>query len=66
MVETGGQLLPIEIEATGRPRLGDATDLRTFRSEYGGQSRAGRLLHTGRTLERLTPDVLAAPWWKVL
>ena len=24
------------------------------------------LLHTGTTLEWLTPDVLAAPWWKVL
>jgi len=66
VVETGGQLLPIEIKATGRPRLGDATHLRTFRSEYGEQSRAGLLLHTGSTLEWLTPDVLAAPWWRVL
>jgi hypothetical protein len=37
-----------------------------FRAEYGRKARAGLLLHTGNTLEWLTPDVLAAPWWKVL
>ena len=66
VVETGGRLLPIEIKATSRPRLGDAANLRTFRNEYGEQARAGLLLHTGSTVEWLTPDVLAAPWWKVL
>lgn len=59
-------LLPIEIKATGRPRLADAKHLRTFRSEYGKRSRSGLLLHTGTTLEWLTPEVLAAPWWKVI
>jgi hypothetical protein len=33
---------------------------------YGKKARAGLLLHTGSTLEWLAPDVLAAPWWKVL
>ena len=65
MVETGGRLLPIEIKATSRPRLSDAARLRSFRREYGNTARAGLLLHTGTTLEWLTPDVLAAPWWKV-
>ena len=66
VVEAGGRLLPIEVKATSRPRLADAAHLRTFRNEYGKQSRAGLLLHSGTTLEWLTPDVLAAPWWKVL
>jgi uncharacterized protein len=66
VVETGGKLLPIEVKSTARPRLGDATHLRTFREEYGKKSRAGLLLHTGNTIEWLAPDVLAAPWWKVL
>lgn len=66
VIEAGGQLLPIEIKATGRPRLGDATHLRTFRSEYGKKARPGLLLHTGSRLEWLAPDVLAAPWWRVL
>lgn len=66
VVEAGSRLLPIEIKATAKPRLADATHLRTFRAEYGKKARAGLLLHTGSTLEWLTPDVLAAPWWRVL
>jgi predicted AAA+ superfamily ATPase len=66
VIETGGQLLPIEIKATGRPRLADAAHLRTFRAEYGRKARAGLLLHAGSTLEWLAPDVLASPWWRVL
>jgi predicted AAA+ superfamily ATPase len=66
VIETGGRLLPIEVKATSRPRIGDATHLRTFRGEYGKKARAGLLLHTGTTIEWLTPDVLAAPWWSVL
>lgn len=66
VIETGGRLLPIEVKATNRPRLGDAAHLRTFRTEYGKKARAGLLLHTGTALEWLAPDVLAAPWWRVL
>lgn len=66
VIETGGRLLPIEIKATARPRLADARHLRTFREEYGRKARAGLLLHTGSALEWLAPDVLAAPWWKVV
>ncbi|MGH9749523.1 MAG: ATP-binding protein [Candidatus Polarisedimenticolia bacterium] len=66
VIETGGRLLPIEIKAGARPRLADAAHLRTFRAEYGKKARAGLLLHGGSTLEWLAPDVLAAPWWKVL
>lgn len=66
IIEAGDKLLPVEIKSSGRPRLSDATHLRTFRSEYGKRARAGLLLHAGHTLEWLAPDVLAAPWWKVL
>ncbi len=66
VVEAGGKLLPIEVKSTARPRRADAVHLRTFRSEYGKQARAGLLLHTGSALEWLAPDVLAAPWWVVL
>lgn len=66
VVETGGKLLPVEVKAGARPRLADAAHLRTFRAEYGSKARTGLLLHTGATLEWLAPDVLAAPWWKVL
>jgi hypothetical protein len=66
VIETGGKLLPIEVKTTVRPRLADAAHLRTFRREYGKKARAGLLLHAGSSLEWLAPDVLAAPWWKVL
>ena len=66
VIEAGASLLPIEIKATANPRLRDTTTLRSFRREYAGEARAGLLLHTGDTLEWLAPDVLAAPWWRVL
>jgi predicted AAA+ superfamily ATPase len=65
VVEAGRRLLPIEVKASSRPRLRDAAPLRAFRAEYGKAARAGLLLHTGSTVEWLTPDVLAAPWWRV-
>lgn len=66
VVECAGQLLPIEVKSTKRPRLADAAHLRSFRAEYGRQARAGLLLHAGEQIEWLAPDVLAAPWWTVL
>ncbi len=66
LIETAGRLLPIEVKATSRPRLGDASNLRVFREEYGKKARAGLLLHTGASLEWLAPDVLAVPWWRIL
>ena len=66
VIETGNSLLPIEVKATARPRYRDTTHLRTFRAEYGERSRPGLLLHSGDFVDWLTPDVLAAPWWKVL
>ena len=66
VIEAGGRLLPIEIKASGRPRLADVKQLRSFRTEYGKKARAGLLLHTGSTLDWLAPDVLAVPWWRVV
>lgn len=66
VIEAGGRLLPIEVKSTARPRISDGVHLRSFRAEYGKQSRAGLLLHTGPMLEWLAPDILAAPWWRVL
>lgn len=66
VIESDGRLLPIEVKASARPRLADARHLLSFRAEYGEKARTALLLHTGSTLEWLAPDVLAAPWWKVL
>ncbi len=66
VVEAGDELLPVEVKATRRPRLRDAAHLRSFRAEYGAAARSALLLHTGEHTEWITPDVLAAPWWRVL
>jgi predicted AAA+ superfamily ATPase len=66
VIEAEGQLLPVEVKASGRPRLKDIRHLRTFRAEYGEAARPGLLLHSGSTLEWIAPDVLAVPWWRVL
>jgi predicted AAA+ superfamily ATPase len=66
VIEVGRTLLPIEVKATDRPRVGDGKHLRSFRKEYGRRCRAGLVLHTGDAIEWLGPGVLAAPWWKVL
>jgi len=66
VIEAGGKLLPVEVKATRRPRLADVRHLRTFRNEYGAAARRGLLLHAGDKLEWLAPDILAAPWWRVL
>ena len=66
VIEAGDRLLPIEVKAAGRPRLGDTAHLRTFHAEYGDKAKPGLLLHTGHTLEWIAPDVLAAPWWRVM
>ncbi len=66
VIEAGDRLLPIEVKATARPRLRDTAHLRTFRAEYGERARAGLLLHDGDLLDWIAPDVLAAPWWKVI
>jgi predicted AAA+ superfamily ATPase len=66
VVEAGGRLLPIEVKSTSRPRLSHAKHLLTFRAEYGDRAHGALLLHTGSTLEWLAPDVLAAPWWRVV
>ena len=66
VVEARGALLPVEVKASRHPRLRDTSHLRSFRAEYGPQSRAGLLLHDGTRTEWLAPDVLSVPWWRVL
>ncbi len=66
VIESGGQLVPVEVKATTRPGLGDTRHLRSFQKEYAGSARAALLLHTGSELRWIAPGVLAAPWWRVL
>jgi len=66
VIEWRGALLPIEVNATPRPRLRDAAGLRTFRREYADTTLPGLLLHDGDEVEWLADGILAAPWWRVI
>jgi uncharacterized protein len=66
VVETGRRVIPIEVKATTRPRVGDARQVMAFREEYGAKARAGLLLHAGKQTEWLAAGVLAVPWWRVI
>ncbi|HSN85183.1 MAG TPA: ATP-binding protein [Thermoanaerobaculia bacterium] len=66
VIERNGKLLPIEVKATGKPRLADARGLTVFRNEYPDLARTGLLLHDGPEVEWFADGVLAAPWWRVI
>jgi hypothetical protein len=66
VVESGNQLLPIEVKATTRPSINDTKGLRAFREAHAKRTRAGLLLHTGTETSWVLPGILAVPWWRVL
>ena len=66
VIEAGGNLLPIELKSTARPSLGDVAHMRTFHAQYAGAARAGLLLHSGKSIEWIARNILAAPWWRVV
>lgn len=66
VIEDREQLLPIEVKSNARPTLKDTIHLRSFCTEYGTRARSALLLHTGSRLEWIAPNVLAAPWWRVV
>lgn len=63
VIESGGELVGIEVKAGQRPRAAAAEDLRTFRDEYGDAVRGCLLLHGGDEIEALGERIVAAPWW---
>lgn len=66
VIDWAGELLPLEVKSTTKPRVADARHLLTFRAEYQKRCRAGLLLHTGGETFWLATGVLAAPWWRVM
>lgn len=66
VIEHEGRLTPIEIKATARARLSDATGLNAFMDEYPETTPHGILLYAGKTVERLTERIWAIPLGGVL
>ena len=65
VVETGDQLLAVEVKAGSRPSRKDARHLRVFLDEYPDKARGALLLHGGEEVFRMEPRILAVPWWRV-
>ena len=61
VIEHEGRLTPLEVKTTSRPRLDDTDGLKAFLDEYPAAATHGILLHTGDTVERLSPRIWAVP-----
>ena len=66
VVESNGQLLPIEVKAAANPGYADTRGIRAFRQEYSEQCPGGLLLHGGEQMQWMSDRILAVPWWRVL
>ena len=66
VVESNGQLLPIEVRAAANPGYTDTRGIRAFRQEYGERCPGGLLLHGGEQTQWMSDRILAVPWWRVL
>ena len=66
VVEWQGQVLPIEVKASGRVRQADARHLRVFLDEYADMASAGVILYDGNQVFWLVDRILAVPWRRVL
>lgn len=66
VIERQGRLLPVEVKATTNPGYADARHLRTFLSEYRGETAGALLLHAGRETFWISEGVLATPWHTVV
>ncbi len=66
VIESGDQLLPIEVKSFKTPRARDCQGIEAFLDEYPDSAGHGLLIHGGTDVRWLTPRVLGAPWWRVL
>jgi predicted AAA+ superfamily ATPase len=62
VIESGRRLLPVEVKAARRARLGDATGLVAFLEDHARAAPFGVLLYGGREVIALTDRILAVPF----
>jgi len=62
VVETGGQLIPIEGKLSATPRPAMASGIRAFQEDLGEQAGPGFVIHPGDVRLPLAPRVLALPF----
>lgn len=61
-----GKVLPIEVKAATRPTMDDLKGLREFLLEYPDLALGGLVLHGGTDTYRLSGNIVATPWWRVI
>ncbi len=62
VVETGGQLIPLEVKLSATPRPAMANPIRTFQTDLGARAAGGFVVHPGEVRLPLAAGVVALPF----
>ena len=62
VVETGGQLIPIEAKLSSTPLPAMAAGIQAFRSDFAQKAGRGLVVHPGNVRTSLAPDIVAWPF----
>lgn len=62
VVETGGNLVPIEVKLSATPRPAMASAIKIFQKDFGDKALPGYVVHPGDIMLPLGPDVTALPF----
>ena len=62
VVESGEQLIPVEMKLSATPRAGMANAIRVFQTDMGSQAGQGYVVHPGEVQLPLAPGVIALPF----
>ena len=62
VVETAGQLVPVEVRLSATPRPAMASSIRMLQTDLGQQVRPGYVVHPGRLRLPLGPHATALPF----
>lgn len=62
LVETGGELVPIEVKLSATPRPAMASDLKSFHKDFPNKTRPGYVIHPGDACLPLGQNITALPF----
>ncbi len=62
VVDTGANLVPIEVKLSATPNAGMAAQVKTFQQLFAGRAAPGYVIHPGDIRLPLAPDVTALPF----
>jgi uncharacterized protein len=62
VIETGGQLIPIEVKLSATPRPAMASGIRAFQEDLGEKAGPGLVVHPGDVRLPLAPKVVSLPF----